>query len=140
MVQLTPLLGALVGVVITLLLIGVCIVAFIKLRRTNDREHTTPENIVADHDKGSTEPLQREMGSHSSLDEKNPDVVPQENSEDEEKAFDRLKFDTQRIVYTPGVSISPPPLSPTNSMGFPKSVSHTKLFPQFKSFPNVYNI
>lgn len=106
------------GVVITLLLIGVCIVAFIKLRTGRDR--MTTENDVTEHDKGSAEPLQRNMGSHSSLDEKNPDVVPQENSEDEEKAFDRLKFDTQRIVYTPGVSVSPPPLSPTS---FSKSVS-----------------
>lgn len=107
------------GVVITLLLIGVCIVAFIKLRTGRDR--MTTENDVTEHDKGSAEPLQRNMGSHSSLEEKNPDVVPQENSEDEEKAFDRLKFDTQRIVYTPGVSVSPPPpLSPTS---YTKSVS-----------------
>lgn len=100
-------------------MIGVCIVAFIKLRTGRDR--MTAENDVTDHDKGSAEPLQRNMGSHSSLEEKNPDVVPQENSEDEEKAFDRLKFDTQRIVYTPGISVSPPPpLSPTS---YTKSVS-----------------
>lgn len=75
------------------------------------------------------------MGSHSSIgkamlnlrltnviatffpEDKNPDVVPQENSDDEytseEKAFDRLTVDSHRIIYTPHLNTSPPSLSPT---------------------------
>lgn len=70
------------------------------------------------------------MGSHSSLEDKNPDVVPQENSEDEynleEKAFDRLNMESQRILYTPPRlnSTSPPPLSPA----FAKQVGETTIF------------
>lgn len=48
--------------------------------------------------------------------DKNPDVVPQENSDDEytseEKAFDRLTVDSHRIIYTPHLNTSPPSLSP----------------------------
>lgn len=53
-------------------------------------------------------------------DDKNPDVVPQENSDDEfiseEKAFDRLNQATHRIVYTPHLSTTPPSLSPTHNL------------------------
>lgn len=115
LVQLTPLLGALVGVVATLLLVAVCIVIFIKFR-SQRTDHTNTENNVTERDKGSSEPLSRNMGSHSSLDDKNPDVVPQENSEDEftseEKAFDRLKIDAQRCLYTPTMNMPPSPQSP----------------------------
>lgn len=107
--------GALVGVVATLLLVAVCIVIFIKFR-SQRTDHTNTENNVTERDKGSSEPLSRNMGSHSSLDDKNPDVVPQENSEDEftseEKAFDRLKIDAQRCLYTPTMNLPPSPQSP----------------------------
>lgn len=53
-------------------------------------------------------------------DDKNPDVVPQENSDDEfiseEKAFDRLNLDTHRIVYTPHLTTTPPSLSPIRAL------------------------
>lgn len=53
-----------------------------------------------------------------SPEDKNPDVVPQENSDDEytseEKAFDRLTVDSHRIIYTPHLNTSPPSLSPTS--------------------------
>ena len=122
--QLTPLLGALVGVIATLVLVAICIVIFIKFR--SRPAHRPPgEAVNTEADKGSAEPLSRNMGSHSSLEDKNPDVVPQEtNSDDEyhleEKAFDRLNLDSHRILYPAknhlnGGSPSPPPaaLSPT---------------------------
>lgn len=61
-------------------------------------------------DKGSAEPLSRNMlGSHSSLDDKNPDVIPQEpNSDDEflseEKAFERLN--SEKILYGHALNLS----------------------------------
>ncbi|KAH8402069.1 hypothetical protein KR009_009546, partial [Drosophila setifemur] len=125
LVQLTPLLGALVGVIATLILVAICVVIFIKFRskRGGRRHGTGGDATTTEADKGSAEPLSRNMGSHSSLEDKNPDVVPQEaNSEDEfhqeEKAFDRLNMESQRILYTPPTRIntaSPPPpsLSPT---------------------------
>ncbi|XP_002092571.3 uncharacterized protein LOC6531784 [Drosophila yakuba] len=125
LVQLTPLLGALVGVVATLILVAICVVIVIKFRskRGGRRHGTGTDATTTEADKGSAEPLSRNMGSHSSLEDKNPDVVPQEaNSEDEfhqeEKAFDRLNMESQRILYTPPTRIntaSPPPpsLSPT---------------------------
>lgn len=129
LVQLTPLLGALVGVIATLFLVAICVVIFIKFRSKRSRRHVNGDATTTEADKGSAEPLSRNMGSHSSLEDKNPDVVPQEaNSEDEfhleEKAFDRLNMESQRILYTPPTRInsaSPPPpsLSPT----FNKQVS-----------------
>ncbi|CAD7012762.1 unnamed protein product [Ceratitis capitata] len=115
LVQLTPLLGALLGIVGTVMLIAICIVIFLRVRPKNTRR-PNGDTTTTEADKGSAEPLSRNMGSHSSLEDKNPDVVPQEtNSEDEfhleEKAFDRLNIESQRILYTPP---SPPPsLSPT---------------------------
>ncbi|KAM8713629.1 hypothetical protein ACLKA7_013880 [Drosophila subpalustris] len=124
LVQLTPLLGALVGVIATLFLVAICVVIFIKFRSKRSRRHANGDATTTEADKGSAEPLSRNMGSHSSLEDKNPDVVPQEaNSEDEfhleEKAFDRLNMESQRILYTPPTRINtasptpPPSLSPT---------------------------
>ncbi|XP_049308950.1 uncharacterized protein LOC105230208 [Bactrocera dorsalis] len=122
LVQLTPLLGALLGIVATVVLIAICIVIFLRVRPKATRR-PNGDTTTTEADKGSAEPLSRNMGSHSSLEDKNPDVVPQEtNSEDEfhleEKAFDRLNIESQRILYTPPTRIntaSPPPpsLSPT---------------------------
>ncbi|XP_037940990.1 uncharacterized protein LOC119673945 [Teleopsis dalmanni] len=122
LVQLTPLLGALVGVIATLVLVAICIVIFVKFRTKRTRR-PNGDATSTEADKGSAEPLSRNMGSHSSLEDKNPDVVPQEtNSEDEfhmeEKAFDRLNMESQRILYTPPsrmntASPTLPPLSPT---------------------------
>ncbi|XP_055706645.1 uncharacterized protein LOC129803854 isoform X2 [Phlebotomus papatasi] len=129
-VKLTPLLGALMGVVGTLILVVGCIVVCMKMRRGKQkRDHRTTEANTGDvdKDKGSAEPLSRNMGSHSSIDDKNPDVVPQENSEDEflseEKAFERLNSD--RILYNSRLnSSSPPPLSPAS---FPKNFGELSL-------------
>ncbi|XP_075168713.1 sidestep V [Haematobia irritans] len=123
LVQLTPLLGALVGVIATLVLVAICIVIFMKFRTKHNRRGPSGDTTTTEADKGSAEPLSRNMGSHSSLEDKNPDVIPQEtNSEDEfhleEKAFDRLNMESQRIIYTPtsrmnAASPPPPSLSPT---------------------------
>ncbi|XP_059225084.1 uncharacterized protein LOC106085562 [Stomoxys calcitrans] len=123
LVQLTPLLGALVGVIATLILVAICIVIFMKFRTKHNRRGPSGDTTTTEADKGSAEPLSRNMGSHSSLEDKNPDVIPQEtNSEDEfhleEKAFDRLNMESQRIIYTPtsrmnAASPPPPSLSPT---------------------------
>ncbi|XP_059609040.1 hemicentin-1 [Phlebotomus argentipes] len=129
-VKLTPLLGALMGVAGTLILVVGCIVICMRMRRGKQqkREHRTTEAGTADvdKDKGSAEPLSRNMGSHSSIDDKNPDVVPQENSEDEflseEKAFERLNSD--RILYNSRLNSSPPPLSPAS---FPKNFGELSL-------------
>lgn len=76
-------------------------------------------------DKGSAEPLSRNMlGSHSSLDDKNPDVIPQEPTSDdeflsEEKAFERLN--SEKILYGQALNLSTatalmdPPASPTHA-------------------------
>lgn len=147
LVQLTPLLGALVGVIATLILVAICVVIVIKFRskRGGRRHGTGADATTTEADKGSAEPLSRNMGSHSSLEDKNPDVVPQEaNSEDEfhqeEKAFDRLNMESQRILYTPPTRIntaSPPPpsLSPT----FGKQVI-TQTFPLISDFPHISHI
>lgn len=125
LVQLTPLLGALVGVMGTLILVAICIIIFLKLR--TKRPRNPGDQTQTETDKGSAEPLSRNMGSHSSLEDKNPDIIPTENSEDEynleEKAFDRLNIDSQRILYTPPRlnSTSPPPsISP--AFGKPVSI------------------
>ncbi|XP_061386178.1 uncharacterized protein LOC133321095, partial [Musca vetustissima] len=134
LVQLTPLLGALVGVIATLILVAICIVIFMKFRTKHNRRGPSGDTTTTEADKGSAEPLSRNMGSHSSLEDKNPDVIPQEtNSEDEfhleEKAFDRLNLESQRIIYTPtsrmnAASPPPPSLSPT----FGKQVSKQYFF------------
>lgn len=62
------------------------------------------------HGKGSAEPLSRDiLSSHSSLDEKNPDVIPQEPMSDEdflseEKAFERLN--PEKFIYGQGLNPS----------------------------------
>lgn len=53
-------------------------------------------------DKASTEPLNKELNdSVDSLEEKNPDIIPQNNAEDEyqdeERAFERLNNATLRV-------------------------------------------
>lgn len=116
LVQLTPLLGALVGVVVTLALVAICLVIFMKFRgKHRHRNSNGGDTSTTEADKGSAEPLSRNLGSHSSLEDKNPDVIPQDaNSEDdefhlEEKAFDRLNLESQRILY------NTPPMRLNNS-------------------------
>jgi hypothetical protein len=99
LVQITPLLGALVGVVVTLLLIAICIIIFVRFKHKKLAK-TPIETDPNEPDKGSCEPLSRNLGSHSSIDEKNPDVIPHDNSDDEymieEKQFERLYTPTKQ--------------------------------------------
>ncbi|XP_057652293.1 protein turtle homolog A-like isoform X2 [Diorhabda carinulata] len=110
--QITPLLGALIGVVAALILIAIIIVVVIRLRGGGDRDDkeyddgglaTTGRRCVAGNsDKASTEPLNKDLNdSVDSLEEKNPDIIPQNNAEDEyqdeERAFERLNNTTMRV-------------------------------------------
>lgn len=89
-----------------------------KLQQKNsDGTSTTPPN------KGSAEPLSRDMvGSQLSLEDKNPDVIPQEPTSDdeflsEEKAFQRLN--SEKILYGQALNMSSTmlmdPPSPTHA-------------------------
>ncbi|XP_058118027.1 nephrin [Anopheles coustani] len=123
LVQLTPLLGALVGAAVTLCLVALCIIVFVKFK-TKKKHHQTANT---EQDKGSAEPLSRNIGSHSSIDDKNPDVIPHENSEDDdEKQFERLALNTESLKFTTpastGAAYSPTHhhlMSPTGN-GFKK--------------------
>ncbi|XP_058451516.1 nephrin [Malaya genurostris] len=125
LVQLTPLLGALVGAAITLFLVAICIIIFVKFK-TKKKHHPA---ATTEQDKGSAEPLSRNIGSHSSIDDKNPDVIPHENSEDDdEKQFERLALDTERLKFTqPTVNFSPTHLSPTTGNGLKKQFGELSL-------------
>lgn len=104
LLQITPILGALIGVVSALMLVAVIIVVVIRLRGGdgNDDKDCDEGGISsssrhggAGGDKASTEPLNKDLNdSVDSLEEKNPDIIPQNNAEDdyqdEERAFERL--------------------------------------------------
>ncbi|XP_044744703.1 nephrin-like isoform X3 [Coccinella septempunctata] len=113
LLQITPLLGALIGVVAALILVAVIIVIVIRIRGGGDRDDKDYDDgglsiagrrSVSRHgDKASTEPLNKDLNdSVDSLEEKNPDIIPQSNGEDdyqdEERAFERLNNAPSRIV------------------------------------------
>uniref|UniRef100_A0A182JN36 Sidestep protein n=1 Tax=Anopheles atroparvus TaxID=41427 RepID=A0A182JN36_ANOAO len=111
LVQLTPLLGALVGAAVTLCLVALCIIVFVKFK-TKKKHHQTANT---EQDKGSAEPLSRNIGSHSSIDDKNPDVIPHENSEDDdEKQFERLALNTESLKFTSAATATAGAYSPTH--------------------------
>ncbi|XP_055845116.1 uncharacterized protein LOC129911368 [Episyrphus balteatus] len=113
LVQLTPVLGALVGLTLTLTLVVICVVIYIKFRKKHI--YRSNGNTIETLDKGgSVELLGRNLGSRrSSYEDKNPDVVPLENSDDEfhaeEEAFHRLNMESNRILCRQALSSSPPP-------------------------------
>ncbi|XP_070490532.1 uncharacterized protein side-V [Chironomus tepperi] len=110
LVQITPVLGVLVGVVVTLILIAICIVIFVKIKNKNVKKTPKETDPNDGPDKGSAEPLSRNLGSHSSIDEKNdPDLIPHDNSDDE-KEFERLYTPT-KLSYVN--RHSPNSISPT---------------------------
>ncbi|CAH1116566.1 unnamed protein product [Phaedon cochleariae] len=111
LLQITPLLGALIGVVAALILVAIIIVVVIRLRGGGDRDDKDYDDsglsssgrrcTAANSDKASTEPLNKDLNdSVDSLEEKNPDIIPQNNAEDEyqdeERAFERLNNATMR--------------------------------------------
>lgn len=114
LLHITPILGALIGVVAALIFVAVLIVVVIRLRGGGERDDkdyddgglsTSHRRSVGISDKASTEPLNKDLnGSVDSLEEKNPDVIPQKNGEDEyqeeERAFERLNNAAPLGVYT----------------------------------------
>lgn len=61
--------------------------------------------VAGNSDKASTEPLNKDLNdSVDSLEEKNPDIIPQNNGEDEyqdeERAFERLNNAATLRVYS----------------------------------------
>ncbi|EAA01472.5 AGAP001925-PA [Anopheles gambiae str. PEST] len=100
LVQLTPLLGALVGAAVTLCLVALCIIVFVKFKTKVSKDGSHHQTASTEQDKGSAEPLSRNIGSHSSIDDKNPDVIPHENSEDDdEKQFERLALNADGLKF-----------------------------------------
>ncbi|XP_050508870.1 uncharacterized protein LOC114343069 [Diabrotica virgifera virgifera] len=110
--QITPLLGALIGVVAALILIAIIIVVVIRLRGGGERDDKEYDDgglastgrrcVAGNSDKASTEPLNKDLNdSVDSLEEKNPDIIPQNNADDEyqdeERAFERLNNTTMRV-------------------------------------------
>lgn len=110
--HITPILGVLIGVVAALILVAVIIVIVIRLRGGGERDDkdyddgglsSTGRRCVAGNgDKASIEPLNKDLNdSVDSLEEKNPDIIPQNNGEDdyqdEERAFDRLNNAPLRV-------------------------------------------
>lgn len=105
LLQITPILGALIGVVSALVMVAIVIVVVIRLRGGGDSDDkdcddgglssTSRRCVAASGDKASTEPLNKDLNdSVDSLEEKNPDIIPQNNADDdyqdEERAFERL--------------------------------------------------
>ena len=89
------------------------------------------------------------LGSHSSLDDKNPDVIPQEATSDdeflsEEKAFERLN-NGEKILYSQALntnsnliltSIAEPLSSPTTHHPTLKSILNSATLTRTNSFQN----
>ncbi|KAJ8909290.1 hypothetical protein NQ315_004550 [Exocentrus adspersus] len=115
LLQITPLLGALIGMVAALILVAIIIVVVIRLRGGGDRDDKDYDDggltssgrrcVVGNNDKASTEPLNKDLNdSVDSLEEKNPDIIPQNNGEDEyqdeERAFERLNNAATLRVYS----------------------------------------
>lgn len=103
--QITPVLGALIGVVVALILVAIIIVVVIRLKGSGERDDKDYDDgglspggrrcVAGSGDKASTEPLNKDLNdSVDSLEEKNPDIIPQNNGEedyqDEERGFERL--------------------------------------------------
>ncbi|XP_060536431.1 synaptogenesis protein syg-2-like [Cylas formicarius] len=116
LLQITPLLGAVIGVVAALILVAIIIVIVIRLKGGGDRDDkdyddgglsSSGRRCVAGNnsDKASTEPLNKTLNdSVDSLEEKNPDIIPQNNADeeyqDEERAFERLNNTPSLRIYS----------------------------------------
>jgi flagellar biosynthesis/type III secretory pathway M-ring protein FliF/YscJ len=85
--QITPILGVLIGVVAALVLVAVIIVVVMRLRGRGDEDVKEREDGSGNSgrrgtppggDKASSMPLSKDMDeSIDSMDEKNPDIIPQ---------------------------------------------------------------
>lgn len=112
LLHITPILGALIGVVSALILVAIIIVVVIRLRGGGERDDKDYDDgglssssrrcVAGNSDKASIEPLNKDLNdSVDSLEEKNPDIIPQNNGEDdyqdEERAFERLNNAPLRV-------------------------------------------
>ncbi|RZF32972.1 hypothetical protein LSTR_LSTR008685 [Laodelphax striatellus] len=81
MLQLTPLISTLVGIVAALTLVALIIILIMRIRESSDDEKS--------HSKMSSEAVKESSESAESI-EKNPDIIPQNNeySDGEEKTFE----------------------------------------------------
>jgi hypothetical protein len=99
-------------VVAALILVAVIIVVVIRMRGGGERDDKDYDDgglsssgrrcVAGNADKASTEPLNKDLNdSVDSLEEKNPDIIPQNNGEDdyqdEERAFERLNNAPVRV-------------------------------------------
>ncbi|KAF2892420.1 hypothetical protein ILUMI_13758, partial [Ignelater luminosus] len=103
LLHITPILGILIGVVAALVLVAIIIIVVIRLRGggIHDDNYKDVRLSSADREcegsseKNSMQPLNKDLNnSADSLEEKNPDIVPQNNGDseyqEEERAFERL--------------------------------------------------
>lgn len=103
LLHITPILGILIGVVAALILVAIIIIVVIRLRGggIHDDNYKDVRLSSADREcegsseKNSMQPLNKDLNnSADSLEEKNPDIVPQNNGDseyqEEERAFERL--------------------------------------------------
>lgn len=119
-------------------MVSIVIVCIIKMRRRDIRHEKDGDENTFNHDrrtintggdKASTEPLNKELGdSMDSFEEKNPDIIPQGNGEDdyqdEEKAFERLNNPTRIYSRLQSVNNMERSNSPyETSFGVSKTVS-----------------
>lgn len=103
LLHITPILGILIGVVAALILVAIIIIVIIRLRGggihddnyKDARLSSSNRECDRNSDKTSMQPLNKDLNSSAdSLEEKNPDIVPQNNGDseyqEEERAFERL--------------------------------------------------
>ncbi|KAJ4448487.1 hypothetical protein ANN_10503, partial [Periplaneta americana] len=141
--QITPILGVLIGVVTALVLVAVIIVVVMRLRGHGDDDVKEREDGSGNSgrrgtppggDKSSTMPLSKDTDeSIDSMDEKNPDIIPQNSDTDyqdpDEKAFEKLNNAPSRIYANMTPRLQSPPNNgmyenTNNIMNIPKTVSN----------------
>ncbi|KAJ9582202.1 hypothetical protein L9F63_003441, partial [Diploptera punctata] len=125
--HITPILGVLIGVVAALVLVAVIIVVVMRLRGHGDEDvkeredgngNSSRRGTPPGGDKLSSIPLSKDTDeSIDSMDEKNPDIIPQNNDTDyqdpDEKAFEKLNNAPNRIYANMTPLLQSPP---TNGM------------------------
>lgn len=151
--HITPILGVLIGVVTALVLVAVIIVVVMRLRGHGDDDvkeredgsgnsgrRGTPPGV----DKASSMPLSKDTDeSIDSMDEKNPDVIPQNSDMDyqdaDDKAFEKLNNAPSRIYANMTPRLQSPPNNgmyenTNNIMNIPKNndeITYAELSPMY---------